>query len=372
MRRLSAPALLAAASLSLAAPATAQWNGTGPIWTRALVGIGGNTPQARLGVFEPVGQNAIQSESLAPQGRAVHGIAYGPDSIALNGVSWPTSGNTIGVAGTVWSSEGKAISGYSGATSGDPVAIYGEQQGSNGYSGYFKGGNFQVLQGTDGFIGFGRTRQINSTEILGVYRQTDGWGGMYIETGTDGKPYYGYAVGQTAMAYHHYDSRNHEWVLVCGGPKITVQRYGTFGGIGTSAPNYALHVNGSAGKPGGGSWSNASDRRLKEDIEPIEGALDRLLSVRGVTYRYIDPGAIQEREGTQLGVIAQEVEEAFPDWVDEGKDGYKRVTFRGFEGVTIEALRELRDENERLRAELRETNATLSDLAGRLEALESR
>jgi hypothetical protein len=37
-------------------------------------------------------------------------------------------------------------------------------------------------------------------------------------------------------------------------------------GIGTSAPAYLLHVNGTAAKPGGGSWTVASDKRLKKNI----------------------------------------------------------------------------------------------------------
>ena len=32
----------------------------------------------------------------------------------------------------------------------------------------------------------------------------------------------------------------------------------------------------------------------------------------------------------------------FPDWVNTGPDGYRRLTFRGFEALTVEALRELK------------------------------
>ena len=114
-----------------------------------------------------------------------------------------------------------------------------------------------------------------------------------------------------------------------------------------------------AGKPGGGSWSATSDRRLKKDVELIEGALDKLLTIRGVSFEYIDPAAIGELSGRQLGVIAQEVEPEFPQWVDTGADGYERVTFRGFEGVAIEALRELRAEKD---AEIARLEARVAEL----------
>ncbi len=117
-------------------------------------------------------------------------------------------------------------------------------------------------------------------------------------------------------------------------------------GIGTNSPAFLLHVNGSAGKPGGGSWSSASDRRLKKDIHVIQGALTRLLALHGVTFEFKDPEAIHELPGLQMGMVAQDVEQVVPQWVDDGPDGYKRVTYRGFEALVVEALRELREEKD--------------------------
>lgn len=117
-------------------------------------------------------------------------------------------------------------------------------------------------------------------------------------------------------------------------------------GIQTVSPEFDLHVHGSAGKPGGGSWSVASDRRLKKNVHRLDRALDRLLRLRGVTFEYKDPVATNELPGMQTGMIAQEVEQVFPEWVDSGAGGYKNVTFRGFEALTVEALRELREEKD--------------------------
>jgi hypothetical protein len=142
-------------------------------------------------------------------------------------------------------------------------------------------------------------------------------------------------------------------------------------GINVSTPGFMLHVNGSAGKPGGGSWSNSSDRRLKKDIEPLVGALDQLLSLQGVTFEYIDPKAVNELEGRRVGMIAQDVEEVFPDWVEERTDGYKTVTYRGFEALAVEALRELRAERDAAIATLRaEKDAEIAALRDQLAALE--
>jgi hypothetical protein len=148
--------------------------------------------------------------------------------------------------------------------------------------------------------------------------------------------------------------------------------------IGENAlPGYQLQIGGSgtAGKPGGGSWSNSSDRRLKHNIVPLQDALDRLLQVEGVTFEYIDPRAIGELSGVRIGVIAQNVEAVFPDWVDERPDGFKAVTFRGFEAVAIEAIRELRDahvdEVAGLKSEIAELHASLDELRRALHEIDS-
>jgi hypothetical protein len=127
-------------------------------------------------------------------------------------------------------------------------------------------------------------------------------------------------------------------------------------GINTDSPQFALHVNGEAGKPGGGAWSVASDVRLKKDIRPLEQALMRLLQLHGVTYEYKDPKAIHELPGQQTGMIAQEVEKVFPEWVEVAPDGMRRLSIRGFEALTVEALRDLRAEKDEQLNELRSKN----------------
>lgn len=122
--------------------------------------------------------------------------------------------------------------------------------------------------------------------------------------------------------------------------------------IGHGAPAFTLDVAGTAGKPGGGSWSVSSDLRLKKNVRDLDGALDRLLELRGVTYEYIDPTAIGELPGERVGFIAQEVERVFPDWVGTKDDGMKFLTVRGFEALGVEALRELAQRNDELESQV--------------------
>jgi len=133
-------------------------------------------------------------------------------------------------------------------------------------------------------------------------------------------------------------------------------------GIGGGAGGFMLGVNGTAAKPGGGSWSVLSDARLKTNVHPLEDSLSRLLALRGVTFEYKNPEAPFCAPGVQTGMIAQEVQQVFPDWVDESADGTLSLTFRGFEALTVEALRELKQENDDLRAEVSELRAMVQQL----------
>jgi hypothetical protein len=149
-------------------------------------------------------------------------------------------------------------------------------------------------------------------------------------------------------------------------------------GINTTAPGFTLHVNGTAGKPGGGSWTSTSDARLKKNIRPLAGALDKLLALHGVTFEYINPAQIHELSGERMGLVAQEVEKVFPDWVETGADGYKRMTVRGLEALVVEALRELQQQkdadvrglNQKFTEELKRRDADNAELKRRLEKLE--
>jgi hypothetical protein len=119
-------------------------------------------------------------------------------------------------------------------------------------------------------------------------------------------------------------------------------------GIGTTQPRFTLEVNGSAGKPGGGMWTNSSDLRLKRNVQPLPGALQKLLKLRGVSYQWQEPEKHGNLAGEQMGLVAQEVEEVFPEWVSTNTDGFKDLTIRGLEALVVEAFRDLNNRIEAL------------------------
>ena len=86
-----------------------------------------------------------------------------------------------------------------------------------------------------------------------------------------------------------------------------------------------------------------SDRRLKKNVEPIFGALDKTLQLTGCTFDRIDTG---ER---QTGLIAQDVLEVLPEAVREMEDGTLSLAYGNLVGLLVEAIKELKSEVEGLK-----------------------
>lgn len=93
---------------------------------------------------------------------------------------------------------------------------------------------------------------------------------------------------------------------------------GFVGGNTAAATGWALFSNGWAG--GTTAWQNVSDQRLKKNIVTIDGALDKVMQLRGVEYNFDNsnfPGLGLDTQTKQIGFIAQEVEKVFPYIVRE-------------------------------------------------------
>jgi hypothetical protein len=140
----------------------------------------------------------------------------------------------------------------------------------------------------------------------------------------------------------------------------------------------SLKIAGAASKATAGAWQANSDGRIKQDIVPVEDAIDTLAKVRPVTFRYTDayraehPGVADER---YYNVIAQEFAQVFPDAVTPSGEYLPgaahtpdneilQVDTYPAQIVTIAAVQELARRNADL-------EATVARLAARLARLEA-
>ncbi|MCY1020992.1 tail fiber domain-containing protein [Pyxidicoccus sp. MSG2] len=92
-----------------------------------------------------------------------------------------------------------------------------------------------------------------------------------------------------------------------------------------------------------------SDLRLKRDITPMEGALEKVLKLRATCFRMVE----SRDESPQIGLIAQEVEEVFPEVIDEGPGGMKGINYARLVAPLIEAIKAQQHQLDALRAALR-------------------
>ena len=91
----------------------------------------------------------------------------------------------------------------------------------------------------------------------------------------------------------------------------------------------------------------SSDISLKDNIVTYENALDKVLALRGVEYDRNDLDGVHE-----VGLIAQEVEEIIPELVGESRDGLKNIAYGKLTAVLVEAVKELKKENDALSARI--------------------
>jgi hypothetical protein len=115
---------------------------------------------------------------------------------------------------------------------------------------------------------------------------------------------------------------------------------GTLTAVNTSSTK--LTYNPSTGALSSVTHVSSSDERFKDNIKTIENALTKLEELRGVSYTRNDL--------PEIGVIAQEVEKIIPEVVQTGEDGYKTVSYGNMIGLLIEAVKDLSNEVNKLKA----------------------
>ena len=108
-----------------------------------------------------------------------------------------------------------------------------------------------------------------------------------------------------------------------------------------------------------------SDKRLKKDITQLDNALDKIIQIDGVNFKWKD-----KEKGTNLkmGLIAQNVEAVYPELVNTDPEGVKSVEYANLVAALIEAIKELKNENDALKSKLDVQSAEYKALNEKIEA----
>jgi len=108
----------------------------------------------------------------------------------------------------------------------------------------------------------------------------------------------------------------------------------------------------------------SSDRRLKKDITPFGLMLDKVTALQPVHYFWRTSEFPDRHFGNtqNYGLIAQDVEQVLPELVATDSDGYKVVDYSKLPLLTIQAVKDLKSENDALKQRVSELERLVSEL----------
>jgi len=145
-------------------------------------------------------------------------------------------------------------------------------------------------------------------------------------------------------------------------PSLSIIETGTVG-INTDKPNpeVQLDVNGIFEAL---DFVQRSDERYKKNIAPLKNSLSKVSQLKAVEYQFKTEEFKEKAfdEGTQMGFIAQEIKNVYPEIVTEDKEGYLSISYISLIPVLADAIKDLKAKNEALVEELAEIKDTVGKL----------
>jgi hypothetical protein len=306
--------------------------------------------------------------SLA-QNTAIGGSALAATSTSIRNTAIGYVAGTANTSGHITAVGAYAL--YSNTTGNSNVAVGGNDET---YSGALQ---TNTTGSGNTAIGVAALQANNASSGTAV-----GYQAGYANTSGTANTFYGYQAGSNLTTgayglYVGYGSRASGTgavgeMVICTTGATVVGKGNTTGLIDANGGGVYQGNNSS-------SWSTTSDRRLKKNIVDNTEGLDKITAIRIRNFEYKLPEEVTEldqscavnKEGVQLGVIAQELREVCPDCVKEESTGVISVDSDNIFWHMINAIKELKAINDTQTATITAQSATLVALTARITALET-
>jgi len=278
---------------------------------------GSNGAQGAAGAQGSAGSNGAQGAAGSNGSNGAQGAA------GSNGAQGAAGSNgSNGAQGAAGSNGAQGAAGSNGSNGAQGAA------GSNGSNGAQGAAGSNGAQGAAGSTGAQGSAGSNGAQ--GAQGASGGGGGGTINSSTAGY-----------MAYYSATT------TIDGTNKFIFDGANVRFGVNNPSPSYTLDVGGDI--YASGNVIAYSDESVKDNVTTITNALDKVKQMRGVTFTRNDE---DNKERIYAGVIAQEMEKAFPEVVFQNENGTKAVAYSNLVSVLIEAIKEQQNQIDELKAKL--------------------
>jgi len=261
--------------------------------------------------------------------------ATGIYSIAMNYLTKATAYSSTAMGNnTIASGDNSIAAGNNTTASGSSAIATGEFTTAEGFASFTAGGSTLATAPYSASMGYGSI--------------ASGEGALATGFGTIARSYAGVTLGRYNVSAG--DSAN--WIST---DPLLLAGNGTDAG----SPNNILefYKNGNMGIAG--AYSTFSDAGLKRNIHPLKNALTKITAVNGYQYYWKSDKA---DHGLQTGILAQEIAVHMPELVTKSLKGNLMVNYNGLTPYLIEAVKELKIENEALKNDVEILKKQMAEL----------
>ena len=203
----------------------------------------------------------------------------------------------------------------------------------------------------------------NSSSPINIGHQTDINGGTNASATNYG----------AQVLINNPGSANYGYYASVTGTTSGIANYGIYATAFGGTTNWAGYFAGDV-QITGNLWNNLtlifSDKRFKNNITKLESVTDKIKKLSGYTYNF-NTDEFKEKnfsKDQQIGLIAQEVKEVFPQLVKEDDKGFYAVNYQGMVPVLLEAIKEQQGQLDKQTETIQQQQKQIDELKALVQA----
>jgi len=293
--------------------------------------------------------------------------AAGPLNSETTSIDGSSIGQTAFGYGTQATGNASFSAGEGTDASGSHAVVFGKNTTASGSYSTALGYSTTASGGYSTALGKSTTASASQSTSIGESTTASGYASFASGRSTTASGYNSIAMGRASTASGYYSTVIGYNATVTDFASFVIGQYNSSGSSATSAGSFSTSApafvigNGTSGSlsdafkvmfNGDATVSNdltvsgdvniSSDARLKSNIVSLGSTLSKLLLIDGKSYTMNKSG------DEKIGILAQDVQEVFPELVSKDENEMLSVNYQGLVPVLINAIKEQEDKISRL------------------------